>query len=385
MDLARARYLTSAHGSSALAGLPNGLAELPVTQLSKELRKRYPADEAAALGEQVALRSKAEQRGVRSTGWLFSPTGLEMMTHPLVARRRAERLMQIGLRVADLTCGLGGDLSAATGAGIESVGSDNDVPTSLFAASNVPAAAVVVGDAQRSALRIEDAAVLIDPSRRAAGGRRFDPALFSPTWDACMELALGPAAAVVKGPPGIGDAHLPPEAEVEVVQLGRTLREATLWFGRGAVPGLRRAVRLPQNAEITSEHEAVAQSVVPIGAVIFDPAPCVTRAGLVRHVAATLDAGLVDPFLAYLTAPSARPSPFATAFEVLDVVRFSIARLRKTLRENHWKPDEIRRRAFPIEPDELRKLLKIRDGEAVTLLCMTLAGQKTVAVGRRVS
>jgi hypothetical protein len=116
---------------------------------------------------------------------------------------------------------------------------------------------------------------------------------------------------------------------------------------------------------------------------LFDPESCVTRAGLVRQLAHRLDAGLLDPYLAYLTAPVPSFSPLAATFEVLDALPFSLQRLKDRLRAAHWKPDEIRRRAFPIEPDELRKLLGKLDGERVTLLLTTIGGQRTVFICRR--
>ena len=68
------------------------------------------------------------------------------------------------------------------------------------------------------------------------------------------------------------------------------MREATLWAGSGAMPGLRRAVLLPEGVEMMSDAEKAPLTTVPIGSVVYDPAPCVTRAGLVRHLAAKIHA-----------------------------------------------------------------------------------------------
>ena len=109
-----------------------------------------------------------------------------------------------------------------------------------------------------------------------------------------------------------------------------------------------------------------------------------TRAGLVRHLAHELDARLMDPQVAYLTAESPTFHPMAATFEVLDSLPFSLSRLKTRLRERGWRPDEIRRRAFPVEPDELRRLLGRLEGERVTLLCTTIGGQRRVFAVRRV-
>jgi hypothetical protein len=120
-----------------------------------------------------------------------------------------------------------------------------------------------------------------------------------------------------------------------------------------------------------------------IGAIVFDPESCVTRATVVRQLAHRLNAWMMDSQVAYVSADAAAFSPFAATFEVLETLPFSLNRLRERLRQNNWRPDEIRRRAFPIEPEELRRLLGRMEGEPVTLLLTTLAGQRTVIIGRR--
>jgi hypothetical protein len=381
MDVARARYLVSAAGREALASAESVALPGDPVALSTALRRALPPGEAAAIGEQVALRRRARERLGEPFG-LLTPAGLEMMTHPLVARRRAARLALAGLPVVDLTCGLGGDLRAAADAGLRCAGLEFDAATAILARANVPGAAVVRGSALRPSFRLAAAHVLLDPSRRGTAGRTFDPRSFDPPWDACLALAREARGAVIKAPPGIDHRALPGEAEVEFVELGRGLREGAAWLGEGAHGGLRRAVLLPSAAEIDSTAPEAPAACAPIGAFLFDPRSCVTRAGLVRHVAARIGASLLDPSIAYLTAPAPAWDPVADCFEVLDVVPFSLARLKSRLAERRWRPHEIRRRAFPIEPDELRRLLGRPAGAPITLLCTTLGGRRTVVVAR---
>jgi len=383
MDLARARFLASARGQAALASLPPGLADEPVNRLADILRRDYPAGEAAALGEQVVLRARAASRFTLPKDFLFTTDGLAMMTHPLVGARRAARLACAGLPVVDLTCGLGGDLAACVSAGISSAGLEHDAATAILAASNVAGAQIVLGDAARPPFDLQKVAVVIDPSRRSAAGRRFDPAAFSPTWDVAVAVLMEAPAGVLKGPPGIDHRHLPPFAELEWVQLGRSLREVAVWAGAGCTPGLRRAVSLPSGATIDSNDPEAPPELAPPSSFLFDPEPCVTNAGLVRHLATRLGASLMDSRVAYLTAAVPAFDDLAATFEVVERLPFSVSALKKTLRERRWKPDEIRRRAFPVEPDELRRLLGVVEGDPVTLVCTTLEGKRTVFVARR--
>jgi len=383
MDLERARYLVSDAGRAALASLSPDMANLGPVALSSALRRQFPAVEASALAEQLSLRAKAGSRlGEARAGFLLTAGGSEMITHAAIAERRAIRLAAIGAPVADLTCGLGGDLAAIANVAPIALGLERDPVTALLARHNVPQALVIRGDATIAPFELERLALLIDPSRREGGGRTFDPARFSPPFDLALELAARARLGVVKGPPGLDREQVPATCEFEAVQAGRTLRETSLWFGQGTVPGLRRAVLLPDERLLDSTGAECEPEPLAIGTVVYDPQSCVTRAHLVRHLAHELGARMLDAQVAYLTANLAMAHPMAEAFEVLDVLPFSVDRLRRRLRDGGWKPAEIRRRAFPVDPGELEKLLGKHDGEPIALLCTTLAGKRTVIFGR---
>ena len=387
MDPARARWLTSPAGIAALASLEAGIATASPTALASELRRQFPPSEASALAEQLTLRAKARERFADAAdSLLFTAEGLEMATHPLVAARRANRLLALGAPVADLTCGIGGDLLACIDAGLPVIGVERDEATALLASHNARSrgpALVLRGDASQPPLRLERMSVVIDPARRGDSGRRFDPAAFTPDWETCLRLIGEGRSGVMKAPPGIEHRHLPAQAEVEFVQLGRSMREAAISVGEGALPGLMRAVLLPAGHELDSSASETDAQAVPPGRYIFDPESCVTRAGVVRQLGLLLGAKLLDPQIAYLTAAEPAFHPMAAAFEVLDIVPFSIARLRDRLRAAHWRADEIRRRGFPIEPDELRRLLGKLEGDPVTLLLTTIARKRLAIIARR--
>ena len=382
MEISRARYLVSSAGRSALASLPPGLPVASPNQLATVLRRSFRAGEASALAEQLTLRARAARNHGVSREFLYTAEGLEMMTHPLVAERRAARLAGYERDVVDLTVGLGGDLHAVAELGTPCAGLDRDGATTLLAAANT-GAPIVLGDAARPPFDVANLAVILDPSRRSGSTRTFNPAAYSPRWDAAVAVASSAAAAVIKAQPGIDATYLPPGVEIEAIQLGTSMRELAIWFGQGAAPGLRRAVLLPAGETLESNEAEAGGEPRAAGQFLFDPESCVTRATLVRHLAHRLDAWLLDPHIAYLSAGAPAFSPLAATFEVLDVLPFSVSRLKERLRDGHWRADDIRRRAFPVEPDELRKLLGRLSGDAVTLLLTTIEGQRTVFICRR--
>lgn len=381
----RARLLLSAEADNAFANLPPGVAALPLHKRMETLRREMPAELASAISEQLDLRARAAARDFATVDhWFFTVSGLEMITHPVVARRRAQRLATLGLPLADLTCGIGGDLAALADAGIACVGLDRDPVHALLASRNVPSAAIARADAAHPPVDLSGTAVMLDPARREGGTRTFDPARFSPNWDECLRLAGSAPAAAIKTQPGIPASALPPGCEVEFVQLGRSLREAAIYVGAAATFTGTRAVHLPSGETIDSREPESSADPVEAGAFLFDPESCVTRAGLVRHLAHRLGARMLDPQVAYLTASEPRHTPLAAAFEILDVLPFSVGKLKQYLRSHGLAAHEIRRRAFPVEPDDLRKLLGPLQGEPVALICTTLAGKRTVFVAKRV-
>ncbi|MGE0602032.1 MAG: hypothetical protein AB7J35_21620 [Dehalococcoidia bacterium] len=382
MDIERARFLVSQKGREALADLP---ADLPVsnpTLLATTLRRSFPPEEASALAEQLTLRARAFRNHGIERDFLFTADGLEMMTHPVVAQRRAQRLAALGAPCVDATTGIGGDLFALAQTSLPAIGLERDPVHAILAAANtnVP---VIRANALYPPVQLARRSLLIDPSRRSRGNRRFDPSAFSPPWDQSLALATTARIAVIKAQPGIDDSHIPPDAEIEAIQVGRSMRELTIWLGAGAAPGLRRAVLLPEGAELDSSEPQAGSQPGPVSHFLFDPESCVTLATLVLHLAHRLDGWLLDPHIAYLSAASPAFSPLAATFEILDSLPFSVSRLKDRLRAGGWRPEDIRRRAFPVEPDELRKLLGRLEGDPVTLVLTTLNGQRTVFICRR--
>ena len=81
---------------------------LPV---SMRLRAEYPAELVRDALAQHQLRMRAEPKFSRAGDMFFTRAGLEQASAEVVARHRARRYLDAG-HVADLCCGIGGDLVA---------------------------------------------------------------------------------------------------------------------------------------------------------------------------------------------------------------------------------------------------------------------------------
>jgi SAM-dependent methyltransferase len=396
--------LLTATGRSAVDAAVTGLdAGADPIGLSTRLRRDLaisPELCAAAL-TQAALRRRGRAKfGPVADRMWFTPDGLEQSTRSDVAAHRATRFATFAAdrpgptRLADLCCGIGADLIALAATGASIVGVERDPLTAAAAEANATEVAVrpgsneldiVCADVESFELDGVDAAY-IDPSRRSHGRRTFDVRAYSPRWGFVTELLdLLPAAA--KLAPGIPHDVVPLGVEMEFVSDHGDLKEAVLWSRELATQGVRRrATVLPSGAALTSAHAAEAPTAVgPVRRYLYEPDPAVVRAHLVGAAAVTLDATLLDASTAYLSGDSLVASPFARAFEVSDVMPFSLKRLRELLRHQSVGAVTIMKRGSAVDVEQLRRDLRLEgDRHAVVVLAL-VGGSHHAIVGKPVT
>ena len=312
--------------------------------LATSLRREYPANLVAAATAQHELRLAARAKFSRAMQMLFTRAGYEQSSAEPIARYRAARFGG-ARRVADLCCGIGGDLLALAN-GRDALAVDRDDVHARLALHN----AAVYGQAENARavvadvrdIRLDDLnAVFIDPARRSgpgtasaraggsasaraggsasarAGGtasarpggtasarpggsapdpaRRFRAGQSEPPLDWCFALAERVPAVCVKAAPGLPSGLIPDGWEAEFIADGRDLKEAVLWSPALATApvagsgGPRRA--LVMSGAGTHALVACPGDPVPVtepGEYLLDPNPAVTRAGLVEDLARSL-------------------------------------------------------------------------------------------------
>ncbi|GAB7032823.1 class I SAM-dependent methyltransferase [Streptomyces sp. NPDC021749] len=398
--------MTDDHAPDDFAALlaPEGQA------LLEELRDHDPADELAAATRlrrthaaplvsaaltQARLRQRAAAKfGADAQRMYFTPNGVEQSTRAAVAAHRAARLAGLGVRtLADLCCGIGGDALALARAGIRVLAVDRDPLACAAARANAEA----LGLAELIEVRCADVtevdtagydAVFVDPARRtkARGGRIFDPEAYSPPLSWAVEAARTAPFAALKIAPGVPHEALPEDAETEWISYGGEVKEAVVWFARTGggerpVPGGRRATLLP-GADSLLGAGLPDPEPGPVGRYLYEPDGAVIRAHLVADVARQVDGRLIDPTIAYVTADALRPTPFATAYVITDVLPFHVKRLKALLRERGVGVAVIKKRGSAVEPEELRKKLKLGGGASCTIFLTRVAGAPTMLLGQ---
>jgi SAM-dependent methyltransferase len=416
--------------SDASAGRDRSRSELAI---AAELRKEYPADLAAAAMAQRELRETARAKFTRAAGMLFTRGGYEQSSSEVIARHRSSRFEGFR-RVADLCCGIGGDLIAlAAVPGRDVLAVDRDETHARLALHNAAVYGASVsgtsvygaavsgagGEARACVADVRDVpvggfdAVFIDPARRSdargagAGPGRFRAGMSEPPLDWCFALADQVPAVCVKAAPGLPAELIPPGWEAEFIADGRDLKEAVLWSpafatappaavpaalsaalqaaaqaGRGdALTGRADGLARPRRATILPDgHTLVAVPGDPVtvgepGEYLLDPNPAVTRAGLVEDLARTVGGWKIDDQIAFISINREISTPFARTLRVVDSAPWNEKRFAARLRELGVGAADLRRRGLAGDVDQIRRRLKLSGPHRATVV-LTRVGDK---------
>ncbi len=383
--LAALTALRTDEGSALLARLAD---HDPAEELAlaTRLRRDHPAALVSAALGQARLRQRAVAKfGAEDAGRMFfTPNGVEQSTRRSVAEHRARRFADLGVRsVADLCSGIGGDAIALARAGITVLAVDRDPLTAATARAN----AEVLGLSALIEVRCADAtdidtapfdAVFADPARRGGRGRIFDPEAYSPPLSWAIGAARGRPHAALKVAPGIPHEAVPEEAEAEWISDGGEVKEAVLWFGTR--PSAVRATLLP-GGHVLHGRGLPDPEVRPPGRYLYEPDGAVIRAHLVAEAAQELNGGLIDATIAYVTSDELRRTPYATAYEITDVLPFNVKRLRALLRERGVGRLTVKKRGSAVEPEELRRKVRPQGPGEATVFLTRVAGAPSMLVG----
>jgi|SRR5215472_8194498 len=346
--------------------------------LSASLRQEYPAELVAAALTQHALRASARAKFSRADDMLFTRAGLEQASSELTAGHAAVRFAGSRL-VADLCCGIGGNLAAlAEAQNRHVVGIDSDRASLEFARHNVAVCApdtragFVLADVTQFPLRGVDA-VFIDPARRDDRGR-LPAGQYRPPLSWCLRLTEAVERVCIKAAPGLRREMVPVGWESEFVAVGRELKEALLWSPGLATDGTSRATVLPSGDTLGSAAADPAPLAGP-GAYLLDPSPAVTRAGLVADLAELTGAWQIDPLIAFLSSDVPVHTPFARTLRVLESAPWHERKFARRLRELGIGSADIRRRGLAGDVARIHHRLGLQGPGAATIVLTRVADQ----------
>jgi SAM-dependent methyltransferase len=362
-------------------------------RLAQALRGSYPPDLVAAALTQQVLRTAARAKFSRADEMLFTRPGLEQASAELTARHSAARFAGARL-VADLCCGIGGNLTALA-AGRHVLAVDRDLTSLEYARHNAAVygaaggIAVVCADVREIPLTgprrggpggadgVAAAAeavdgVFVDPARRA-GGRRLTGGRSDPPLDWCLGLAGYVPSVGIKAAPGIAHELVPAGWEIEFLAVRRSLKEALLWSPALATAS-RRATVLPGGDTLTASPGPPVPLAAP-GGFLLDPNPAVTRAGLVQPLARQLGGWQIDPMIAFLSADRPLRTPFGRALRVLESAPWHEKEFGRRLRALGIGAVDIRRRGLAGDVEQIRRRLGLRGAGSATIVITRMNGR----------
>ena len=388
MDLADDRLtrfaaLTGPEGRALMAELAaERVDDETALRLSERLRSRYPAALVADGLTLQRLRDRAAAKFSRAPDMMLTRDGLEQASGEAAARHRAARLAGAG-PVADLCCGIGGDLVALAALG-PVLGVDRDPLHAWMAGHN----AAVYGVAERARTEVADvravdltgtAAVFVDPARRTERGRTRDG---EPPLAWCVGLVERVPRVAVKAAPGLDRAAVPPDWEAEFVAVGTDLKEAVLWSPAAAEAASRATVLVDGDRHTLLPAPGDEVPVGEPGEYLLDPNPAVTRAGLVAELARATGTWQIDDRIAFLAAAAPVATPFARTLRVLDSGPWREKDLAARIRALDVGSVDIRRRGLAGDVDVLRKRLAraLAGGGRRATLVMTRARDRPWAL-----
>ncbi|MGO2684676.1 MAG: THUMP-like domain-containing protein [Microbacterium sp.] len=417
MEMSELTALLTPEGLRLLDEVGTISSTTEVAQVVSRLRAAgHSPDLVSAVVGQAHLRAKgAAKFGDFAERMLFTRAGLEQATRLGVAARHAGRMRRAGIsRVADLGCGIGGDALAFAGAGLSVVAVDADEVTAAIAAYNLapfaspprgslsersetkrveraqraetsPTAPVTTLHATAETTDLTDVdAVWLDPARRTAGHsetRRVTASDYSPSLEWAFSLAERMPVGIKLGPAHDREA-LPADAEAQWVSADGSVVELVVWSGILAREGVRRSalvIRGDESHELTAGADAEDADVRELGAFVHEPDGAVIRARLIGDVARSLEAGMLDPKIAYLTGDAAVTSPFVQTFRVREVTAANPKAISQALTRHDVGTLEIKKRGMDVDPAAFRKKLTLRGAASATLI-LTRVGDRRMAI-----
>ncbi len=406
-DLEDIRWLVSDDAVPWLARVALDLAgTVPTPAFVAKLRKELSAERVHLVIEQVELRQRARDKFSHADRMFFTRKGLEQATDEQIAAVKAAHF-PAGQLLADLCCGIGGDLVAlARRAGFQpdmetrrvsegaelAIGIDLDPAIPLLAAANLSAnqcdrAEVHSADAASFPVS-EVAAWHIDPDRRASGSRTTKVEHYQPPLESLDRLlASNPNAAIKLAPAADVPTHWRDVTERCWLGSRGECRQQVAWFGSLAQhPGQHSATVVdaasgPQTlVGQPDEPIPVAES---LGRYLYEPHAAILAAKLTGAICHVCSLAAVSREVAYLTSDKKINEPTLTAFEVIDVLPFDLKRLHSYCRERGVGNVELKKRGVQFDLERTRKGLSGNGERSLTIVVTPCSGKiQAIVVAR---
>ena len=384
----------------------------------KQLRKQLTADRARLVYETCQLRRRAARKFRNAAAMFFREKALQQSSGESIANYKARQFSDRAA-VADLCCGIGGDLISLS-RNKPILGIESGEVEALLARANCQAnqieSTVECSLVEEFQLPPESW-IHIDPDRRdpdrrapdvasnydsSAGSRRtIQLELFSPGPEFLEKLVSSqPAVAIKVAPATTVPLEWAERCHREWIGDRHELKQQVLWFGaftqsaKGRGAGIVSATCVDgeqsESFSCTESELAAAQSVRPgsradkVEAFIFDFHPALRASRLHDAFAETHSAFRMCSGNSYFTADEPVDSNFVSNFRVVDTCRAGFKTIKSVLESNDIGRVEVKRRADCGELHSRLEALRLGGTRKGVVLLGNLKSELIAVVAERV-
>ena len=376
-----------------------------MVQLAQSLRKEISSSRAAIVLEQSQLRLRAQLKFPSAEAMFFTKRGLEQATGRGIAMYKAARFAECK-NVADICCGVGGDLIALhdRNDSVASIttGVDADELTALFARHNLKVGcADQAGRAEVLFQKFESMTVdgldglHADPDRRGSAAnfqRTVHGSRFEPPLDQLFEGSSNIKLVAIKVAPATPVSEAWPEAiEREWIGDRHECKQQVIWHGERAD---RVGHRIATCVDSVGNHasfsvpesrvEMKLSAASSVGAYVHEPHPTVLAAGIGQAFGQQLDLRPLATDVAYLTGADVR-HPLLQSFQVIEILPVNLKTVAAALKSMDIGTLEVKRRGVEQAAGDRFLKLKLSGSQQATLVLTRFDGKRIAIIARRVS
>ncbi len=393
-------WLTSDEAAEVLDQTREAILErVNVVRIAKSLRARTTVTRAAMVIEQAQLRIRAKKKFPLAERMFFTRKGLEQSSGAEIAKYKAKRFAGVA-KVADVCCGIGGDLLALIErpAAKRTVGVDVDKLACLFARKNAQIAMPSTHEHKTSIVKKPFAdlslekydGLHIDPDRRV-NERTTVGSRFSPSLDEVFGRVSDNQNLAIKIAPATRLAHRFPEAcQREWIGDRRECKQQVIWCGPFTKkPGCRSATCIERDESVhhlsVPEHQ-VDQTIVfakKLRNYIFEPHPTVLAAGLTDAMGNRYDINRFSPGIAYLTGDHEIKNPLLCSFEIVELLPVDLRQTVQFLKRQDIGTVEVKNRGIESVVVEKFRRMKLKGPNRATLILTRIGNRRVVIITRR--
>ena len=369
MTIEQAKALVELAEGTLLGQVRERLARDGALKVRSWLTPQVPPEHARALLDAAECQIRFSEKFHQSELWLLTREAAEQATRSSMAAWRASYLKE---RCPDVThlrelgTGIGGD-SVYLAREFVFQGYERDSARAHLATQNIRRLSPEAENAQvhaesASVSQLSGEMLFVDPARRNEG-RKFHPEDWEPPLSTLTNLPHF-RTVVVKAAPGLPSDSVPDGFEVHFLSHQGHLKEAMLLRTESLAPRRHAWLWRQQTPHpLHLEGEMLLAPVRPpkAGEFLLNPDPALVRSGLLGQFCLPLEAGLVHPKIAYISASKPNASPWVDSFRVLETAPLNWKRLEQAIGSLDWSDFEYLGRGVPFSQGEV--LTKLKKGK----------------------